>query len=91
MRAQGMSVGTSEKRVAYSARRLSFSDLRKKGVWVSWRFLEFEEDLGMERRTSLSVFYVSYLGRRGNGGCTVLLYVLQEIDEVLFGLVWFDE
>jgi hypothetical protein len=43
------------------------------------------------RRTSLSVLDIPYLGQRGNGRRTVLLYVLQEIDEILFGLVWFDE
>ena len=45
----------------------------------------------MGRRTSLGIFYVPDLRRRGDRCCTVLLYVLQEIDEVLFGLVWFDE
>ena len=43
------------------------------------------------RRTSLSVLDIPYLRQRGNGRRTVLLYVLQEIDEILFSLVWFDE
>jgi hypothetical protein len=87
MRAQGMSVGTSEKRVWYSARRLSFSVLRELGSYVR----SGEKERGMARRTSLSIFYVPNLRWRWNGCCTVLLYVLQEIDEILFGLVRFDE
>ena len=44
-----------------------------------------------ERRTCLGVLDVPDLGRRGCRCCTVSLYVLQELDEILFGLVWFDE
>ena len=54
------------------------------GLWPGKGF-------GNGRRTGLSVLYVPDLRRRGNGCRTVLLDILQEIDEILFGLVWFDE